>query len=92
MMKRSDVLATAEAIITGERQAQYGPPRRNFYRAAVGWEVILGVDVTPEQVGLCLAWLKMARLAECPHLDSYIDACGYLALAAELAPNEGADR
>jgi hypothetical protein len=32
-----------------------------------------------------MAWLKMARLVNGPHRDSYVDAAGYLALAAELS-------
>ena len=31
-----------------------------------------------------MAWLKIARLVNGPHRDSYVDGAGYLALAAEL--------
>ena len=32
-----------------------------------------------------MAWLKIARLNTGPHVDSYIDGAGYMALAAELS-------
>jgi hypothetical protein len=74
----------ADALINGDRQAQYGPPSENFARIAAGWSVILGTDVTPDKVALCMAWLKIARLAQGPHRDSYVDGAGYMALAAEM--------
>lgn len=81
---RAAILREAEELINGSRAQTYGPPRQNFARIAKGWEVILEADVTPEQVALCMAWLKIARLAEGPHRDSYVDGAGYLALAGEL--------
>lgn len=82
---RSMILREAEALINGERQKTYGPPQKNFSRIATGWQVILGAPVTPEQVALCMSWLKIARLTEGPHRDGYIDGAAYLALAGELA-------
>ena len=41
--------------------------------------------MTTEQVALCMAWLKIARLVNGPHDDSYVDAAAYMALAAELS-------
>ena len=81
---RSDILRQADALINGDRQAHYGPPEKNFGRIAAGWQVILGADVSAEQVALCMAWLKIARLCEGPHDDSYTDAAAYMALAGEL--------
>ena len=81
---RSEILSEANRLIHGDRQAAYGPPRENFKRIGRGWEIILGVDVTAEQVALCMAWLKIARLCEGPHRDSYVDGAAYLALAGEL--------
>lgn len=83
--KRSRVLADAMDLVNGDRQADYGPPAENFKRIADGWAVILQADVTPEMVALCMAWLKIARLVNGPHDDSYVDAAAYMALAAELS-------
>ena len=85
MNTRSEILREAEALINGDRQKDYGTPQENFKRIAAGWSEILGVDVDAEQVALCMAWLKIARLAHGPHRDSYIDGAAYLALAGELA-------
>jgi hypothetical protein len=82
---RSLVLAEAMDLVTGDRNRDYGEPIENFERIAAGWRVLLGADVTPHQVALCMAWLKMARLCETPrHEDSYVDAAAYAALAAQL--------
>jgi hypothetical protein len=86
---RAEILRTASELINGDRQGDYGTPQENFARIAAGWSVILGKNVTPEQVARCMAWLKIARLNNGPHKDSYIDAAGYMALAAELGLIEG---
>lgn len=82
---RTAVLDEASRLINGDRNRDYGEPAENFERIAAGWRVLLGADVTPHQVALCMAWLKMARLVETPrHEDSYVDAAAYAALAAQL--------
>ena len=82
---RSDVLDQAKALICGDRLADYGAPDVNFGRIAAIWSVILGIPVRADQVALCMTGLKIARLVQAPHADSYVDGAGYLALAAELA-------
>jgi len=82
--ERHRILTEADALIHGDRQKTYGPPEENFARIAAGWQVILGAPVTPDQVALCMAWLKIARLSEGPHRDSYVDGAAYVALAGEL--------
>jgi len=53
------------------------------------WEPILGVDVSPQQVGLCLIALKLARLIETPDdQDSIHDLAGYAATLEMLAGRE----
>lgn len=85
MTEREQILAEAAKLICGDRQEAYGPPQENFKRIADGWAIILGWPVTPEQVSLCMAWLKIARLVNGPHRDSYVDGAAYMALAAELS-------
>ena len=79
------MLDFATALINGDRERDYGTPAENFGRIADGWSVILQSDVSAEQVALCMAWLKIARLVNGPHEDSYVDAAAYMALAAELS-------
>ena len=85
MNKRTEILETAKHLVNGDRADAYGPPKENFKRIADGWSVILQADVSAEQVALCMAWLKIARLVHGPHEDSYIDAAAYMALAGELS-------
>jgi hypothetical protein len=85
MNKRTEILETAATLINGDRERDYGDAAVNFGRIAAGWSVILDQDVSAEQVALCMAWLKIARLVNGVHEDSYIDAAAYMALAGELS-------
>ena len=82
---RSEVLAIAGQLINGERQAHYGTPQDNFGTTAEMWTAYLGRDISPADVCHMMALLKIARLKRGPHRDSSIDACGYMALGAEVA-------
>lgn len=87
--ERARILAESEQLINGDRAKDYGDPATNFGRLAALWAPILGVDVTPVQVALCLTQLKISRLINTPtHRDSYLDAAGYIGLAAELAKEQ----
>jgi len=81
------VEALREAIsAVEERGENYGSVRENHLRIARLWSVVLGQDVTPEQVALCMTCLKVARLIETPdHEDSWIDIAGYGACGVEIA-------
>jgi len=84
-MNRDLALEQAHGLINGPRQAHYGKPEDNFKRIADRWSQTLGVEVKPWQVCVMMADLKLARLANGLHEDSFIDGIGYLALAAELS-------
>ena len=87
---RSECLAEAMDLITGPRNQEYGEPIHNFERIANGWSIILNKIIEPHEVALCMAWLKIARLVETPmHQDSYTDGAAYMALAWQLANEEG---
>lgn len=85
--ERDQILDTAKSLISGDRQETYGDAADDFTRTGKMWAAILGVDtVTPEQVALCMAAVKIGRLCHTPtHRDSWIDACGYLALGGDIA-------
>ena len=83
---RAAVLREAERLICGDRQDAYGPPAESFARVAALWSAYLGHPVAPHQVAVCMALLKVGRMAYAPGApDGPTDGCGYLALAAELA-------
>ncbi|AKO62235.1 hypothetical protein AU098_gp059 [Mycobacterium phage Apizium] len=78
-----DIAREAIGLFNGPRQATYGDAADNFGVTASMWSAILGTEVTAEQVALCLAALKIARLRETPdHHDSWVDAVAYIALGA----------
>lgn len=92
---RAEILDAAKKIVTGEREKQYGSPEDNFAVIARFWEVYLsercvggGAEVTlnPDDVAMLMTLMKVARIMTGTFKeDSYIDACGYLSCAAEIA-------
>ena len=70
----------------GDRNEQNGDPYENHLRIAKIWSVILDKEIEPYQVALCMAGLKIARLAYNPLDDSFIDGAAYLAIAGEIKP------
>ena len=89
-MTRKEILQTAEKMVNGDRQDDYGTPERNFERIAMLWTHYLGADrlyagITPVDVAAMLALLKIARVAS-GHgkSDNWIDLAGYAACGGEL--------
>ena len=83
-MNASMLLQHAAGVIE-HRERSYGPTRELFARIAARWSLVLGIDVTPAQVALCLIDLKLARLSRDPsHLDSIVDVAGYAACLREV--------
>lgn len=91
---RSKVLHEAANLITGQRQKDYGTPEENFKRIGDHWTIHLksilkdGAEITPRLVAELMMLLKIARTANSPTQDSYVDAAGYSGIAAELAARE----
>lgn len=79
--------ALKAAIKTVEKRGEsYGDVRKNHQRIASLWSVVLGRDISPEQVVLCMTCVKVARLIQTPdHEDSWVDIAGYGACGAEVA-------
>lgn len=85
-MNRKECLDAAAAAVLENRQKTYGSPEDNFRAIGIVWEQILGAKVTPAQVAMCMAALKLMRLRETPdHADSWVDLAGYAACGAEAA-------
>lgn len=83
---REVTLTQAASLISGDRAKDYGDAGESFTRLAALWSPVLGVEITPEQVALCLTQLKVSRLIVTPtHTDSWVDAAGYIALGSEIA-------
>jgi hypothetical protein len=90
MTKKKETLPTeslleeADAIINGERRAEYGEAQRSFSRIARGWSEILDCKVTAKQVALAMVWLKISRELNKPKRDNMVDAAGYIGLTELL--------
>jgi hypothetical protein len=87
-MKRKEILAAAEGLMYGDRQEDYGAPYENHRRIAVLWSAYLGTEVSPMQVAICMALVKIARLQqnfEYSKDDTFVDLAAYASIAAELA-------
>lgn len=83
---RVEALRDAARIINGSRDTQYGNPIDNFERISKIWSVILGIEVSPEDVAMCMAGLKMARYASKSGFqpDTWIDLAGYAGCGYEV--------
>jgi hypothetical protein len=75
--EQEGILQEADRIAGEQRSRDYGHPKANHERIAVGWSVILGVPVTAAQVALCMIWLKVAREINTPKRDNRVDIAGY---------------
>ena len=77
----------AENVVYGDRQADYGSVTENFSNIARLWSVLLKVEVTPNQVALCMVQLKIARQLNKSKMDNLVDIVGYV-LCIEKMQNE----
>jgi hypothetical protein len=87
---RVEALREAARLINSERDQQYGPPKENFNRISRLWSVILKIDVTEEDVAMCMVALKMARYASKSGYqpDTWIDIAGYAGCGYEVGAPE----
>jgi hypothetical protein len=67
------------------RGEEYGDAARLFADIARRWSAVLGFEVSPAQVALCMIDVKLARLSHDPtHADSARDIAGYAAILSEI--------
>lgn len=83
---RVEALREAARLINSERNVHYGPPSENFNRIARIWSVILGIEVTEEDVAMCMVGVKVARYASKSGYqpDTWIDIAGYAGCGYEV--------
>ena len=86
-MNSGDFLTEAKATIQ-DRGMDYGHPSDNMSRTARLWSAFLEMPITDYQVASCMALVKLARSMESAKVDTYIDACSYMAIAGQLHTEE----
>lgn len=95
-MKRNEILESAAEIITNGRNKQYGEPEDNFCVIADYWSTYLSrhnggrvVFITPMDVAIMMSLFKLGRITTAGEStpDSFVDCCGYAAIAGEMATN-----
>ncbi len=77
-LDKEDVCDIAKRLTSYDRQTDYGSPIEDFTKQAKMWAAILGTNVTPQQIAMCMIAVKLSRLTNSPrHRDSVADICGY---------------
>jgi hypothetical protein len=84
-MNRTEILKTANEYITKDRQVTHGHAEDNFKNIARLWSAYTELPITPQDVAMMMALLKVARFKGNPSpTDNAIELCGYAALAGEI--------
>lgn len=82
------LLKEAEDLLQ-ERQVTHGDMEKNLTNIASLWSTYLATNITPEQVSLCMALLKVARtMTGTSNRDDLLDAAGYIGLAEEMRQSQ----
>ena len=84
---RESILDAAKRCVCGDREQDYGSPEDNFAVIAAPWTAYTGTDITPTDVAMMMALLKIARAKAGSKPDTYIDLAGYAACGGELEVN-----
>lgn len=84
-LQAKDILTNANHTII-QRELTHGDYNVTMLRTAKLWSDFLEREIDPMDVAVCMALVKLARIMDNgKHLDSWIDACSYWAIAAEAA-------
>ena len=85
MTYRSDLLATAQKTVDGDRDKEFGDPLQNMECAAQLIGGYLNVKIDAAEVPIIQALFKIARLRENRgSTDSWVDLAGYAAVGFDV--------
>ena len=79
-----NILDQAKELVKGDRQEEYGDKLTNHENIAALWSIFLRKKLTPHDVAMCMALVKVARLMHAHKPDSYVDLAAYAAIAGEI--------
>ena len=89
---RGQILDDAKQCVNKDRNATHGNPEDNFGAIARRWRAHIknkygvDLDLDPASDGIMMTDMKLARIEGNPtHVDSYIDAAGYIACTAGIS-------
>lgn len=93
MVRADEIAMKAAHLVSGDRQKTHGEKRANFENIARLWNAWLvnkdgprGHLLTASDVAELMVLLKIARMSSGEYNpDDALDACGYAAIAGELA-------
>ena len=97
--KRRLILAEAVKCVCGDRDERYGSPKGSFEEIAFRWSHYLSrtsghtILLDEHDVAIMMTEFKISRImtSHGKSEDSYVDACGYLAIAGELSSEENGE-
>ena len=91
-MNTTEILEQTKKLVSNDRAEKHGDKIKNHENIARLWtgyiqnKTKLTITIKPEDVANLMALLKIARTQEGTHnIDDYVDACGYSAIAGEIA-------
>lgn len=84
-MTRAEILEVARKCVCGGQEHDYGTPEDSFGLIAELWTVYMRIPITPKDVAMMMALLKVARIRHGDKVDSFVDLAGYAACAGEIA-------
>ena len=90
-MISKEILKEASKLIGGDRNDDYGDKLTNHQNIAALWSVFLRKNITPHDVAMCMALVKVARLMHAHKKDSYLDLAAYAAIAGEIEARTNKD-
>ena len=90
---RADVLQEAAALITGDRNAQYGSPKDDFGRSVGMWNSLGyrgpgGRELKPSDLSILLICVKLSRATWMNKRDNWTDIGGYAGCGYEVSLDE----
>lgn len=97
--KRAEILDTAKRCVVGDRDSQYGSPKGSFEEISQRWSHYLTkqkghpIALDEHDVAIMMTEFKISRImtSKGKSEDSYVDACGYLAIAGELSSEKSGE-
>src|SRR5210317_1974863 len=91
-MNTTEILEQTKKLVSTDREDKHGDKVQNHENIARLWsgfiqnKTKLNIQLLPEDVANMMALLKIARTQAGHHnIDDYVDACGYSAIAGEIA-------